>query len=147
MKAMHIAGNRIPLLLLFLCVGCGRTQMSADQIRGGESAHLLALEAWQSKDYAKALEHFTEAVESEGLNADLIAEALLRMAECHVELGNLDEASDVLANLEEQAPDMDQFHLVRCKLYAKQGDGPKARAEFEAARAINPALEPPTRLN
>lgn len=121
--------------------------MPPDQIRSSESAHLLALEAWQSKDYAQALEHFQEAIEGEGLNADLIAEALLHTAECHVELGNLDEAAEVLEGLKDQAPELDQFHLVRCKLYVKQGDISKARTEFEAARAINPGLEPPAGVN
>ena len=42
---------------------------------------------------------------------------------------------------------LDQFHLVRCKLYAKQGDRAKARAEFEEARKVNRQIERPDALN
>jgi hypothetical protein len=42
---------------------------------------------------------------------------------------------------------MDQFLLVRCKLYSKQGDPAKARAAFDAARQINPKVEPPVSFN
>jgi predicted negative regulator of RcsB-dependent stress response len=104
------------------------------------------VEALQAKDYAAALEHFNGAIEEGGLNADLLAEAELRCAECHIELGNLDEAAAVLEALSDHAPQMDQYHLLCCKLYSKQGDAAKARAEYEAAREINPAVEPPVKL-
>jgi tetratricopeptide (TPR) repeat protein len=127
--------------------GCGSRQMPADQLRSAESSYSAAMEALQGKDYATALEHFNAAIEEAGLNADLLGEALLRSAECHIELGNLDEAAAVLESLADRAPEMDQYHLVCCKLYAKQGNAAKARAAYEAAREINPEIQPPVALN
>src|SRR5262249_15670300 len=105
-----------------------------------------AVEALQARDYAAALEYFNAAIEAAGLNADLFAEAQLRSAECHIELGNLDEAAAVLAALADHAPEMDQSHLVCSQRYSRQGDAAKARAAYEAAREINPAAEPPVKL-
>lgn len=136
----------IALLMLVSCGGCSKSQMPASQVMSAESDYSEALEAFQAKDFATALERFNSAIEGVGLNPDLLGVALLRSADCHVELGNLEEAAAVLESLEENAPEMDQFHLVRCKLYSKQGDSTKARAEFDAARAINPRLEPPVTL-
>src|SRR5205823_4090826 len=110
-------------------------------------AFMEAQEALHQKDYASALEQFDAAIQGGGLNADLLGEAMLRTAECHVELGNYEEAANVLDSLEDRAPEMDQFHLVRCKLYAKRGDSAKARTAFDAARAINPKVEPPVSFN
>jgi tetratricopeptide (TPR) repeat protein len=137
----------IILVLLVVCAGCGKPQMSAPQIASAESAYSDALEALQSQDYAAALEHFNTAINEAGLNPDLLCDAFLYSAECHIELGNLEEAAAVLESLEGHAPEMDKFHLVRCKLYAKQGDDAKARAALNAAREINPHVEPPLRLN
>ena len=132
---------------LVLALGCGKTQMPPTQLRNAETAYSEAVEAFQEKDYATALERFNAAIEETGLNPDLFAHALLRSADCHIELGNLEEAAIVLDELEPNAPELDQFHLVRCKLYAKQGDAAKARTAYEAAREINPAVEPPVALN
>ena len=132
--------------LLMALAGCGKSQMPAAQLQSSESSYSAAVEALEAKDYATALDRFNAAIEEAGLNADLLAEALLRSAECHIELGNLDEAASVLESLADRAPEMDQYHLVCCKLYAKQGDAEKARAAFQAAREINPAVEAPVKL-
>jgi len=130
-----------------LLTGCGKTQMSAVQLRDAEAAYTEAVDAHSEKDYATALERFNAAIDEGGLNPDMFADALLRSADCHIELGNLDDASVVLDSLEANAPELDQFHLVRCKLYSKQGDIAKARAAFQAAREVNPAVEAPVALN
>ena len=135
------------LILLTSFAGCGNKQISAPVVLSAEQAYADALEALQSKDYATALDQFDAAIQGGGLNPDLLGEALLRTAECHVELGNYEEAAAVLDSLEDRAPEMDPYHLVRCKLYAKQGDSAKARAAFDAARAINPKIEPPVSFN
>jgi len=135
-----------PVLMTICIAGCSKPHVAPDLIRSAESAHAQGLEAMESHDYATALEQFTEAIESGGLNADQAAAALLLSADCHVELGHLDDAASVLASLEDQSPEEDQFHLVRCKLFARQGDAAKAHAEFEVARRINPAVQPPTVL-
>jgi len=134
------------IALLVCLAGCGRGLAPAAQLRTSEAAYTEAMEALEEKDYATALERFEAAIQEAGLNADLFAEALLRSAECHVELGNLDAATEVLESLADHAPDMDRYHLVCCKLYLKQGDSAKARAAYEAARQINPAAEPPVPL-
>jgi tetratricopeptide (TPR) repeat protein len=134
------------LALLVFCGGCGKEQRFATQFRAAASAYAEALEAYQSQDYATALEYFTAAIDESGLDADHYADALLRTAECHVELGNFNEAAAVLDLLEPNAPEPEQVHLVRCKLYSKQGDAAKARSAYEAARAINPSIEPPVEL-
>ena len=134
-------------ILIASCAGCGKAQIPAREVRGAEDAYAEAQEALKQKDYATALDQFEAAIQGGGLNPDLLSEALLRKAECHVELGNYDEAAELLDSLEDQAPELDQVHLVRCKLYAKQGDSAKARAAFDAARAINPKVEPPPNLN
>jgi tetratricopeptide (TPR) repeat protein len=120
--------------------------MPPSQLQNSEASYSAAIEALQARDYATALEHFNAAMEEAGLNADLLAEAQLRCAECHIELGNLEEAAAVLEALADHAPELDQYHLVCCKLYSKQGDAAKARAAYEAAREINPAVEPPVKL-
>jgi Tfp pilus assembly protein PilF len=135
----------VPCLLVWLA-GCGSRQMPASQLRSSQSSYAAAVEALEAKDYAAALDHFTTAIDEAGLNADQFAEAQLRSAECHIELGNLEEAAAVLEALSDHAPEMDQYHLVCCKLYSKQGDTAKARAAYEAAREINPTVEPPIKL-
>jgi len=117
--------------------------MSAPQLMSAELAYSEALEAFEAKDFATALEHFNLAIEEAGLNPDLLGDALLRAADCQVELGNFEEAAAALDSLEGNAPELDRFHLVRCKLYAKQGNSAKARTEFDAARQINPNVQPP----
>lgn len=144
---MNFARSWLTFGVLVTLAGCSKTQMPASQLRNAETAYSEAVEALQNNDYASALEWFNAAIEETGLNPDLYADALLRSAECHIELGNLDEATAVLDSLEANAPELDQLYLVRCKLYAKQGDSAKARAAFDAARAINPAAEPPVQLN
>jgi tetratricopeptide (TPR) repeat protein len=133
--------------VLIVLIGCGKTQMPASQLRNAETAYSEAVDALQEKDYATALERFNAAIDEGGLNPDMFADALLRSAECHIELGNLEDAAGVLDSLEANAPELDQFHLVRCKLYSKQGDIAKARAAFQAAREINPTVELPVTLN
>jgi len=144
---MKHAAQWIAPVLLACCAGCGRAQIPARQVKSAESAYSEAVEAQQSKDYATALELFNTAIDEAGLNPDLLGDALLRSADCHVELGNFNEAATVLDSLQENAPEMDRFHLVRCKLYVKQGDPVKARAAFDAAREINPRVEPPVKFN
>jgi Tfp pilus assembly protein PilF len=143
---MNLLRIWIALCLPVFLAGCGSRQIPASQLQSSESSYSAAVEALQARDYAAALEHFNAAIEEAGLNADLYAEALLRSAECHIELGNLDEAAAVLESLADRAPEMDQYHLVCCKLYSKQGDPAKARAAYEAAREINPSVEPPVKL-
>jgi Tfp pilus assembly protein PilF len=64
-----------------------------------------------------------------------------------IELEDLDGAATDLEAVADRVPDLDQYHLVRCKLYAKQGDTAKAQAEFEEAQKINPQVEQPAGLN
>lgn len=136
----------LTLCVLVWLAGCGTRQMPASKLRSSQTSYTAAMEALQANDYAAALEHFDAAIEEAGLNADQFAEAQLRSAECHIELGNLDEAAAVLEALADNAPEMDQYHLVCCKLYSRRGDAAKARAAYEAAREINPTVEPPIKL-
>ena len=133
--------------MLLFCGGCGKPQLSESMISGAQSAYTDAIDAWKAKDYSTAVENFDLAIQDQGLDADQFCEALLRRAECHVELGHVDEAAADLETIADRVPQMDQFHLVRCKLYAKQGDSAKAQAEFEEARKINPQVERPAALN
>jgi len=143
---MRIARRWPTISLLAVLAGCGQVQIPASQLQSSESSYTAAVEALHARDYATALEQFNAAIDGAGLNPDLLAEALLRSAECHIELGNLEEAASVLESLVDHAPEMDQYHLVCCKLYSKQGDAAKARAAYEAAREINPSVEPPVKL-
>jgi len=143
---MRIAQHCLTIGLLAVLAGCSKVQIPASQLQSSEASYEAAVEALRAKDFAAALEKFNAAIDEAGLNADLLAEAMLRSAECHIELGNLDEAAAVLEGLSDHAPEMDQYHLVCCKLYSKQGDAEKARAAFQAAREINPAVEAPVKL-
>ena len=133
--------------VMIALAGCGKSQIAPVRLQNAESAYSDAKEALEEKDYATALERFSTAIEEAGLNPDLLADAMLRTAECHIELGNLNDAAEVLESLADRAPEMDQYHLVCCRLYAKQGDSAKARAAYDAAREINPSVEPPLGLN
>src|SRR5262249_23587392 len=127
---------------LMFCAACSRTQMPENQIRDAQAAYIDGMDALASNDFGLALEQFEAALGIGGLSADQFGEAMLHSAECHIELGNFEDAAGVLDSLEAQATDLDQLYLARCKLYAKQGDMSKARVEFEAARKLNPEVQP-----
>jgi tetratricopeptide (TPR) repeat protein len=131
---------------MVLLIGCGSNQMPASQVRNAVVSYSEAVEAQREGDYATALSLYNAAIDEGGLDSDQHADALLRSAECCIELGNLDDAAAALDLLEANAPELEQFYLIRCKLYARQGDSAKAQAAYEAAREINPTAEPPVKL-
>ncbi len=109
---------------------------------GGKAVGIASFEAgiaaYEVKDYAKAIEYFSEY---EGEDAIFNARALACIADCHVELGNYEEAyKNYVAALETADNDLASEYAFRAGLVAeKLGNNADALAMYNTVKENYPA--------
>ena len=109
---------------------------------GGKAVGIASFEAgiaaYEVKDYAKALEYFSEY---KGEDAIFNARALACIADCHIELGNYEEAyKNYVAALETADNDLASEYAFRAGLVAeKLGNNADALAMYNTIKENYPA--------
>lgn len=109
---------------------------------GGKAVGIAAFEAgiaaYEVKDYAKAIEYFSEY---KGEDAIFNARALACIADCHVELGNYEEAyKNYVAALETADNDLASEYAFRAGLVAeKLGNNADALAMYNTVKEKYPS--------
>lgn len=109
---------------------------------GGKAVGIASFEAgiaaYEVKDYAKAIEYFSEY---EGEDAIFNARALACIADCHVELGNYEEAyKNYVAALETADNDLASEYAFRAGLVAeKLGNNADALAMYNTVKEKYPS--------
>ena len=120
--------------------------MAPASIATSQLSYDEALVAFDEGNFEQAESGLTNAISNGGLDADLIADALLKRAIARRELGRLDEA---LADVEQAAPgagDLSVVHQIRGDIKLAQNDIAAAREEYTEARKLNPQIPWPAAL-
>ncbi len=140
--------NLFAVIIFSVCLlsGCGNDQMAPASIATSQLSYDEALVAFDEGNFEQAESGLTNAISNGGLDADLIADALLKRAIARRELGRLDEA---LADVEQAAPgagDLSVVHQIRGDIKLAQNDIAAAREEYTEARKLNPQIPWPAAL-
>ena len=136
-------------VLAFVCLlaatGCGG---SGEILRADAFKALAEAEAaFGAKDYAKAAEAYSKAIEAGGLGGDALADAHLRRGVARLETGSTDGGAADL-DLAEQGSALGPDYLAARGLLAlKHGDRTKAREFYLEARKSDPRIAIPKELN
>jgi tetratricopeptide (TPR) repeat protein len=125
-----------------LVPGCGGTSTETINVRETAAAALAKGDAaFASRDYAGALPHLEESVNSGGLNADAYSDAAVKLVVCYGATGKYDEALKLLEILEGGAPNLDQVYAARSFVLRKQGKVAEANAALAMARRYNRTIK------
>lgn len=132
--------------MMISAAGCG---MSAGPSRSEISANTAAtdgLAALASKDWQKAEELLTKAINSQSLGPDQYEEVMLGRVRARLELGEHTKAADDLTPLEFQAAAMDQVWLLKCELALRENQMEIAKEAYANGLKVNPKLPKPEGL-
>ena len=136
----------LPALLMLLCfVGCAR-DATKTAVQTSESEYELGRQAFEKQDFKTAEQLFDGAIRRGGLNADLVAEALLMRAKSCIQLGRLDEALHDLEDAGKGPVPRDEVLVAKGEIALKQGDRDRALTLFSKARSLNSAIVMPDTL-
>ncbi len=132
------------LLLLAGIVGCRSDAVPSNQIATSEAGFELALTLIESNNYADALSALDSAINSGGgLNPDLVTEAYIARALCHVQLGDVTKAEADIEVAEGGVGGLAQLLVVRGLIARKKGDESSAEQFFSRAREVDPNVKIP----
>jgi tetratricopeptide (TPR) repeat protein len=130
-----------PVFVACLLAGCGEGEV----VETRENAYAAVAQgdqAFQSRDYATAAEHFKAALDVGGLNPDIYAATSVRLAISSAALKKLDEAIGMLDKLEQEgAPNLAEIYVARSFVLKKQGKAAESRAALAKARRYNPRIQ------
>jgi tetratricopeptide (TPR) repeat protein len=133
---------RLLIAVIIVAVGCNSSDSQiVDQRNIAYSALSDGEAAFASKDYGKAAESLKQATGTGVLNPDLHSEASVKLA---VSLGATEQfgpAIELLSQLEQSAPNLDQIYAARSYVLAKQGKAAEARAALAKARQFNRSVQ------
>jgi tetratricopeptide (TPR) repeat protein len=136
---MGCIGTWIAILLL---TGCSSSDADNAAIRQSASdAYSAGIQAFDAKDYPKAVESFSVAISQGGLNPDSYTDAAVKLAVGYGATGKFDEAAQLLDNLERGAPELDLVYAARSYVLAKQGKLAESRAALAKARQYNRTVQ------
>lgn len=129
------------VFLTTVAVGCGGASTIESRATAQESydAAIISMEA---KDYANASANFTLARSGSGLPIDLYTQSGFAHAQCLTELELYEDALAALDSVREGAEEEDIL-IARAKIFVAQNDMQAAKAEYAAAKALNPRLKIP----
>lgn len=127
-------------------LGCSANKQSSSAVSTAEGGYDQALAAFESGDFQTAENQLTRAIDADGLNPDLVAEAFLLRAESRSRLGKLDDALADLAIVEQAVPDVARFQRVRGEILLAQGDTAGARDAYSKAREVDGTIALPDEL-
>ena len=139
--------NRI---LTFVCLlaatGCGGN--GGEVVRADAFKALAEAEsAFGAKDYAKAADAYTRAIEAGGLGGEVLADAHLHRGMARLETGSTDGGAADLDMAEQGSALGPDYLAARGLLALKHGDRTKAREFYLEARRSDPRIAIPKELN
>jgi Flp pilus assembly protein TadD len=114
--------------------------------QSSEQAFQLGRDAFESKDYEGASRHFDAALNQQGLNADLTAEALMMRAKANIQLGRSTEAMRDLEEVGKGPAPREEVLAAKGDVAILQGDLNEARRLYSKAQKLNPAVKLPEKL-
>lgn len=140
MKTTSAAAGLLIASIFFL--GCS-DQVPADSIKRGQVAFDEAIQLLSAGKHADAKLLLDQSIESGGLAADQLAEALLCRAQCHAEEGNMELALKDLEHAEQGSPNQARYLVVKGSLLRKQGKKAESDAAFREAKRIDKSIKLP----
>ena len=115
--AMRISAFLVGLALFS---GCGTSEGDPVQRSTSYQTLLKAEEAFEAKRYADALPGFDETIRVGLVQADVLAETFVKRALCKIETGDLEGASDDLAQAERGGAVGVEYQQVQKRLGEKR---------------------------
>ena len=126
------------LLIAVAIIGCSYPgEKQEDSRRVAAEAYDAGLVAFASKDYPNAETLFAKAVDSGGLNPDLLVDASIKRSVCWSAGGKSTEAMTELEKIESWGASPDAIYAARSYVLAKQGKVAESRAALAKARQFN----------
>ncbi|MBL9166062.1 MAG: hypothetical protein JNL18_25300 [Planctomycetaceae bacterium] len=129
------------LLVSVVVVGCGKSDEFAEARRTSSKSYEEGAAAFSSRDFPKAIESLSGAIQSGGLNADLYSSAAVQLAVAYAATRRFEEANLLLSELEAGAPNRDEVFAARSYVLAKQGKLAESRTALAKARQYNRAVQ------
>lgn len=131
------------LALAIVITGCFGDGVAKDTVAAGEVGLQEASQLVDSGQYSQARPLLDKCIKDGGLNADLLAKALVLRARCHIDASNTEAAEQDLEHALQGSPPMEQYHLAKGLLLRKLGKTQEASAEIAKAKRIAPKLKVP----
>jgi predicted negative regulator of RcsB-dependent stress response len=129
------------LFVLVACLGCDGTDGKLIDLRQQAStAYAAAERAFASKDFAKAKEQYTLALQG-GLYADFIEPAKVRLAVATAQAGDLDTALKSINDMEQGAENKAEVLAAKSFILAKQGKTTESQAAWAQAIRYNRSVQ------
>jgi len=139
----HDSRQRIvwPLLGFALCAiaGCGAAPSSVPR-ESAKASLQQGRAALANGDFAEADIALLSAIDSRGLQADDLCEALTLRSRALAQLDRFDESHALLDQAAEGAADLAAIHATRAEVFRKQGKAADADRAFADAKKLNPQI-------
>lgn len=131
------------ILWAALAGGCSSNKMDQSLIQSSEVGLQEALKLVEDNQCSRAISILDKCINEGGLNADLLATALVQRARCHIDAGNTEAAEQDLDRAEQGAAPLDQLYLTKGLLMKQLGKAQEANTEFAKAKRISPKIKIP----
>lgn len=114
--------------------------MSGDLRASTYAAFDEGVKAMESRDYQAAVQHFSVAIETGGLNADTYTEARICRAICLASTKQFSKAHADLDEIEPYAGNVEDVYAARALVLRLEGKKAAADQAVAKARKINPQV-------